>query len=54
MLLGVIACVRCVLAACELAFYAHLTHAITPSSFCAGPPEDGRVTPETYRGIESQ
>jgi hypothetical protein len=45
MLLGVIACVRCALAACESAFYAnsqavntHLAYAITPISICAGPP----------------
>jgi hypothetical protein len=27
----------------------HPTHAITPNSNCAGPPKDGRVTPETCR-----
>jgi hypothetical protein len=32
----------------------HSTHVITPNSICAEPPEDGRVTPETCRGIESQ
>jgi hypothetical protein len=28
-------------------------HAITPNSICAEPPEDGRVTLETCRGIDS-
>jgi hypothetical protein len=37
LLFGVIACVGCVLATCN----------------CAEPPEDGRVTPETCRGIDS-
>jgi hypothetical protein len=32
----------------------HLTYVITPNSICAEPPEDGRVTPETCRGIDSQ
>jgi hypothetical protein len=31
----------------------HLTHAITPNSICAEPPEDGRVTTETCRGADS-
>jgi hypothetical protein len=31
----------------------HPTHVITPNSNCAEPPEDGRVTPETCRGIDS-
>jgi hypothetical protein len=31
----------------------HTTHAITPNRRCAEPPEDGRVTPETCRGIDS-
>jgi hypothetical protein len=30
----------------------HPTHAITPKSNCAEPPNDGRVTPETCRGID--
>jgi hypothetical protein len=30
----------------------HPTHVITPNSFCAEPPEDGRVTPETCRDID--
>jgi hypothetical protein len=30
----------------------HPMHVITPNSICAQPPEDGRVTPETCRGIE--
>jgi hypothetical protein len=30
----------------------HVTHVITPNSICTEPPEDGRVTPETRRGIE--
>jgi hypothetical protein len=52
MLFGVIACVGCVLTACRLqcnrhAVNTHLTHALTPNSICAQPPEDGRVTPET-------
>jgi hypothetical protein len=32
----------------------HPTHAITPNSNCAEPPEDGRVTPETSTGIDSE
>jgi hypothetical protein len=32
----------------------HATHAITPSSNCAEPPEDGRVMPEIGRGIDSE
>jgi hypothetical protein len=43
MLFGVITCVGCVLT----------THVITPNSICAEPPEDGRITPETCRGIDS-
>jgi hypothetical protein len=31
----------------------HPTHAIAPNSNCAEPPEDGRVTLETCRGIDS-
>jgi hypothetical protein len=31
----------------------HPTHAITPNSNSTEPPEDGRVTPETCRGIDS-
>jgi hypothetical protein len=27
-------------------------HAVTPNSIRAQPPEDGRVTPETYRDID--
>jgi hypothetical protein len=39
---------------CDLhAVNTHPTHAITPNSNCAEPPEDGRVTPETCRGIDS-
>jgi hypothetical protein len=60
MLLGVITCVGCVMTTCRLRFYRNLhvvkkhpTHAIAPSSICTGPPEDGRVTPETCRGIDS-
>jgi hypothetical protein len=57
---AVIACVGCVLTACGLretrniqAVNTHPTHAITPNNNCAEPPEDGRVTPETCRGIDS-
>jgi hypothetical protein len=57
---GVIACVGCVLTACRLrwthnlhAVNIHPTHAITPNSKCAEPPEDGRVTAETCRGMNS-
>jgi hypothetical protein len=60
LLFGVIVCVGCVLAACRLWFHrnlhavnTHPTHAITPHSNCAEPPEDGRITPETCRGINS-
>jgi hypothetical protein len=58
MLFGVIACVECVLTACGLQFNLHAvnthpSHAVTPNNNCAEPPEDGRVTPETYRGIDS-
>jgi hypothetical protein len=31
----------------------HPTHAITPHSNCAEPSEDGHVTPETCKGIDS-
>jgi hypothetical protein len=31
----------------------HSTHAITPSSNCAEPPEDEHVKPETCKGIDS-
>jgi hypothetical protein len=31
----------------------HATHLIIPNSICAEPPEDGPVTPETCRGIDS-
>jgi hypothetical protein len=34
-------------------FNTHPTRAITPNSICAEPPEDGQVTPETCRGIDS-
>jgi hypothetical protein len=30
----------------------HPTHAITPNSICAEPPEDGWVMPETCRGSD--
>jgi hypothetical protein len=30
----------------------HPTHAITPNSNCAEPREDGRLTPETCRGVD--
>jgi hypothetical protein len=29
----------------------HPTQTITPNSACEEPPEDERVTPETYRGM---
>jgi hypothetical protein len=35
------------------AVHTHHMHAITPNSICAEPPGDGRVTPETCRGIDS-
>jgi hypothetical protein len=56
MLFGVTACVGWVLTACRLRWTAvntHPTHAIRPNSNCAEPPEDGRVTTETCRGIDS-
>jgi hypothetical protein len=60
MVFGVITCVGCVLSACRLrwnpnlhAVNTHPTHVITPNSFCADPPEDGRVTPETCKGTDS-
>jgi hypothetical protein len=60
MLFGVTACVGCVLTACRLWFHRNLhadntqpTHAVTPNSISAEPPEDGRVMPETCRGIDS-
>jgi hypothetical protein len=34
-------------------FNTHPTHVITPNSICADPPEDGRVTPEICRDIDS-
>jgi hypothetical protein len=60
MLFGVIAYVGCVLTTCRLrwkssnlhAVNTHPTHTITPNSNCAEHPEDGRVTPETCRGID--
>jgi hypothetical protein len=60
LLFGVIVCAGCVLTTCRLrwncnlhAVNAHPTHAITLNNNCAEPPEDGRVTPETCRGIDS-
>jgi hypothetical protein len=60
MLFGVIVCVGCVLTAFVLRWNrnlhvvnAHPTYVITPNSICAEPPEDGRVKPETCRGIDS-
>jgi hypothetical protein len=51
---------RIVLTACRLRFHSnlhvvntHSTYVITPNSICAEPPEDGRVTSETCRGIDS-
>jgi hypothetical protein len=32
----------------------HPTHAITPNSICAEPPEHGQVTPEACRGTDSK
>jgi hypothetical protein len=46
-------CVDCVQVAVLHAVNTHLTHAVTPNSICPEPPEDGRVTPETCRGIDS-
>jgi hypothetical protein len=60
MIFGVITCVECVLTECRLRFnrYRHVinthpTHVITPNAKRADPPADGRVTPETCRGIDS-
>jgi hypothetical protein len=69
MLCGVIACVGCVLTECRLRLVrrmcvdcvqvavepqpARSQHTVTPNSNCAEPPEDGHVTPETCRGIDS-
>jgi hypothetical protein len=60
MLFGVTAGVGCVLTTCRLRFHCNLhavnthpRHAVTPNSNCAEPHEDGRVTPETCRGIGS-
>jgi hypothetical protein len=60
LLCGVIACVECVFTACRLGFHrkqhavnTRSTHAITPHNNFAEPPEDGRVKPETCRGIDS-
>jgi hypothetical protein len=44
---------RCVLHRNLHAVNTHLTHTITPNSICAELPEDGRVTPETCRDIDS-
>jgi hypothetical protein len=44
MLFGVITCVVCV-------DYVHVVN--TPNSICVEPPENGRVTPETYKGTGS-
>jgi hypothetical protein len=38
---------------CWLRAGCNLQHTITPNSNCAEPPEDGRVMPETCRGIDS-
>jgi hypothetical protein len=60
MLFGVFTCVGCGLTTCRMWFHrnlhavnTHPMHIITPNSICAEPPEDGRVKPETCRGIES-
>jgi hypothetical protein len=53
MLFGVITWVGCVLTECRLGFHTHPMHVITPNSICAEAPEDGRVTPETSKGIDS-
>jgi hypothetical protein len=39
-------CVECVQVTVTATF-THPTHIITPHTICAGPPEDGRETPET-------
>jgi hypothetical protein len=51
-------CVRVMSVGCtrfgvELVSETQPTHVITPDSVCALPPEDGRVTPETYRVVFS-
>jgi hypothetical protein len=49
-------CVDCVQVAADRNLHAvntHPTHAITPNNNCAEPLEDGRLTPETCRGIDS-
>jgi hypothetical protein len=60
MLFGVITCVGYVLTTCRLRVHrnlhvvnTHPTHVITPNIIYTEPPEDGRVTPETCRGIDS-
>jgi hypothetical protein len=52
MLFGVIVCVGCVWNRNLHAVHTHPTHALTPNSICAEPPEDGRVPPETSRCID--
>jgi hypothetical protein len=53
MLFGVITCVGCVWNRILHAVNTQPPHVITPNSICAEPPEDWRVTPETYRSIDS-